>query len=939
MKPGDEVLHYRIVRQLGAGGMGVVYEAIDTRLGRHVALKLLADKLRWSPEIVERFEREAKIASSLNHPNICTVYDIGIHDDRKFIVMELLEGETLRERLHGQPLPVELVLDVGHQLADALDAAHAKGIVHRDVKPANILINRRGQAKLLDFGVAKLGTDAHAPAAETRPGGDVLTSAGTAVGSINYMSPEQARGEELDGRTDLFSLGLVLYEMTTGRPAFAGPTTAVVFDAILNRPPVDPRQLNDLAPDDLQRVILRSLEKDRRLRFQTAADMLAELDRIRRDAGVRASLASGATATATASAKTTTAVTPIEVKRMIPIGILALIGVAASAWFLWPRSTPPPALGAKDTVLVADFTNTTGDPVFDDALKQAVSVQLQQTPFVTLLPDSRVQRTLTMMQRSADEPVRGQVAREVCQRAGAKATVEGSIAALGTSFVLNLGVHNCETGAPLAQQQAQAASKEEVLKTLGGAVTEIRRHLGESLASIEKYDVPALDATTKSLEALRMYGLAIRTRVTKGDEAAIPFFQKAVEIDPDFGLAHAKLGVVLTNRGRTEEGRAAAAKAYEYKDRVSEYERLYIVWNHATRVLQDQKLALSSLELMTASYPRDWAARNNLGVYYVGQRDFKKAYEHFQQAVDIAPDEPQPLSNAAQMLLFLDRRDEAYALADRVFAIRSDGGLATTCWISAVRAGDPRADAFEQRAMTMATPQQIAATRSAIALWRGRLQDYYRLQDEQRTAARAAGDQGLLASLDLSEHFTRAAYEGGAGPAGLRTWAQGAGVPPPLKAQATVMLGMLGDVDGSRKILPALEQEGRKNQQIWVPATIGRAYVQGADGRAADGVATLERVLVEIPQAVDLNFHIGRLREIAGDPAGAIAAYRATIAAIPTLGLSPVVARCRLSLAEALLEQGDRAGANEQLDALLAQWKSADTEFALLKTARALRAR
>ena len=592
MKVGDEVQHYRIVRQLGAGGMGVVYEAEDTRLGRHVALKLLADRLRWSSENVERFEREARIASSLNHPNICTIYDIGIHEDRKFIVMELLEGESLRERIHGQPLPIDLVLDVGHQIADALDAAHAKGIVHRDVKPANILINRRGQAKLLDFGVAKLGDDVHAAAgAETRPGSEVLTTAGMAVGSINYMSPEQARGEELDGRTDLFSLGLVLYEMATAQQAFAGQTTAVVFDAILNRQPIDPRQLNAAVPEELARVITRSLEKDRRMRFQTAADMLAELGRIRRDTGVRSTVTSGATAASTPATTTAPAADTNTVRRMIPIGILALVGVAASAWFLWPGGNAAPALTEKDTVLVADFVNSTGDAVFDDALKQAVAVQLQQTPFLTLLPDQRVQRTLAMMQRSVDEPVRGGIARELCQRAGARATIEGSIAALGSSYVLNLNVHNCETGAPLAQQQAQASSKEDVLKSLGGAVTELRKQLGESLASIKKYDVPVIDATTSSLEALRMYGMANRTRATRGDEAAIPFFQKAMEIDPNFALAHAKLGVVLTNRGRTEEGRVAAAKAYEYKDRVSEYERLYIIWNHATRVLQDKKLS------------------------------------------------------------------------------------------------------------------------------------------------------------------------------------------------------------------------------------------------------------------------------------------------------------------------------------------------------------
>ena len=415
--------------------------------------------------------------------------------------------------------------------------------------------------------------------------------------------------------------------------------------------------------------------------------------------------------------------------------------------------------------------------------------------------------------------------------------------------------------------------------------------------------MPVLDATTTSLEALKMYGLANKTRATRGDEAAIPFFQKAVEIDPNFALAHAKLGVVLSNRGRTEEGRAAAAKAYEFKDRVSEYERLYIIWNHAARVVQDSKLALSTLELMTASYPRDYAARNNLGVYYIGQRDFAKAYEQFRQAVDIAPGRAAARSsNAALTLLFLDRRDEAYAMAERSLAIRPDGGLAVTCWSSAVRAGDPRADAFEQRAMAMATPQQIQSTRAAIALWRGRLKEFYKLSDEQRVTARASNDTGLVASLDLSEQFTRAAYEGNV--AGLRTWAKGADVSQPLRAQSTVMLGMLGDTDTARQFLPALEKDGRKNQAVWVPATVGRAYVQAADGRAADGVAALEKVLVEIPQGVDLNFHIGRLRELAGDPAGAVAGYRATIAALPILGLSPVVSAARVSLAEALHQAG-----------------------------------
>ena len=459
---GQHIQHYRIVRQLGAGGMGVVYEAEDTRLGRHVALKFLPEHLAISADTAERFEREAKIASSLNHPNICTIYDIGSHEGRRFIAMELVDGESLRGRINGQPLPLDAILDLGCQLADALDAAHKKGIVHRDIKPANVFITRRGQAKLLDFGVAKLGGEAHAippPDDATRASSDVLTTPGMAVGSINYMSPEQARGEELDGRSDLFSLGLVLYEMATGRQAFGGQTTAVVFDAILNRQPADPRHVNPALPEDVTRVVMRALEKDRKMRFQTAADMLAELGRVRRDTTGTTTHA-GATGTKDSAAP---AVTSRVRSRWLIYGGLAVAAAGVAGYFVL-NSGKATALTERDTILIADFVNTTGDPVFDDALRQAVAVQLQQSPFLSLMPDQRIQRTMRMMQQPPEAAVVGQVAREACQRAGAKATIEGSIAPLGSAFVISLGAHNCQTGAALAEQQTQAPNTGSGLK-------------------------------------------------------------------------------------------------------------------------------------------------------------------------------------------------------------------------------------------------------------------------------------------------------------------------------------------------------------------------------------------------------------------------------------------------------------------------------------------
>jgi len=950
---GEQVQHYRVLRQLGAGGMGVVYEAEDTRLGRRVALKFLPESHGLAAEAVERFEREARIASSLNHPNICTIYDVGTHGDRRFIAMELLDGEPLRSRIQGQPLPFDLVLDVGCQLADALEAAHARGIVHRDIKPANVFITKRGHAKLLDFGIAKFGGDSHDATSETRAAGDVLTVPGMAMGSINYMSPEQARGEELDGRTDLFSLGLVLYEMATGRQAFTGPTTAVVFDAILNRAPVEPRSMNPDLPDELQRVILRALEKDRRMRFQTAADMLAELSRIRRDTTGRTAAAAIGTTTGAgpivapaSGAVNASSIEPVvsgaapaatrTPNRRRPAWLVAAalaVPLAIVGWYFVGRGTPAPALSERDTVVIADFVNTTNDPVFDDALRQAVAVQLQQTPFLTLLPEQRMQRTLRQMQRPSDEPLVGAVARELCQRSGAKATVEGSIAPLGTNYVITLGVHNCETGAPLAQQQAQATSKEDVLNQLGSAVKQLRQHLGESLASIEKYDVPVAEATTASLDALRAYGQGLRARVTRGDEASIPFFSQAIERDPNFALAYAKLGVVSGNLGRGDDARKFAEKAYGFRDRVSEYERLYIDWNYASRVLQDPKKVRESLELLIAAYPRDFAARNNLGVYHNGRGEFEEALKQYVAASEIAPDEPSPISNAAYVLFNLNRFDEGSAFVDRALAIRPDGGLAVSRWLAAVTNDHPRASEFQGIAAQLATEDQMLFGRGFDALWRGRLEEYSRIQAQLRARAAATQNDDLRLTADLNERVTWATYDGGRHVDTLKA-SLTSDLHPAAAAQTAMILAMLGELAPARRVVPRLLQEGKNNQSIYAPATVAQAYLTAAAGKPQEAIAQLEALLAEIPRQLDINYFIGQIRAAAGDEEGAIANYRNVIAARSYLGANAAVPASRLALAALLKKRGDAAGAREQYDILLKQWKDADTEFKLLREAR-----
>ncbi len=904
--------------------MGVVYEAEDTRLRRRVALKFLPVETDADSAAVERFEREAQLASSLNHPSICTVHDIGTHENRPFIVMELLEGESLRSLIHGQPLPLEQVIDVSCQLADALDAAHAKGIVHRDIKPANIFVTSRGQAKLLDFGVAKLAGDRHGPAAgdETRAAADVLTQPGTAVGSVNYMSPEQARGEELDGRTDLFALGLVIYEMATGRQAFGGQTTAVVFDALLNRQPADPKLSNPDLPDDLQRVIERALEKDRRMRFQTAADMLAELKRIRRDstgATSAARAATGASASAIDMAPAAPATAPAAGgrSRRLTIGVPAVLILGALAWFVWSGARTP-AFTERDTILIADFVNTTGDPVFDDALKQAVSVQLQQTPYVTLLADGQVQRTLQLMQRGPDEPIVGGVARELCQRAGAQATVEGSIQPLGSSYVIALGAFNCATGAALVQQQTQADSKETVLGQLGAAIVALREGLGESLASMERFDTPVGDATTSSLEALRAYGQGLRVRATQDDESSLPFFERAIEMDPDFALAHAKLSVVAGNLRRTEVAETHAKRAYELRERVSEYERLYIEWNYASRVSHDDDAQLRALEMIIASYPRDFGAHNNLGVYYSSRGETKKAIAEYLLASEVAPTEPLPMANAVPLLFQEGRVEEGIALAERALALRPSGALAVQVWIAAAREGDPRADEFERQAEERAGADAMVEGRADMAVWRGQFETFGRLQNEVRATARNNGDQEAVLAADRQELLVRAMHQGGESPSKLASVVDG--WPDGERAQGIAILLLLGDPEPARRLLPGLSDSTDATAQQVVP--VAQSMLEAADGQFAPALERLNAIMRQA-SARELNFFRGFVLERSGDVQGAIADYREVLVGRANPGFGFFIPRARLELARLLAEAGDAAGAREQVP--ICSWRSGRT--------------
>ena len=980
---GTQFGPYRLLEKIGAGGMGEVYRVLDTRLEREVALKLVSDSYlvaeagSGSPSPLhphdtpahatphsgshvshERFLREARSAATLNHPNVCAIYDTGEQDGRPYLVMELLRGETLKRYLvkaGGKGLSPEEVVAFAQQAAAALAAAHAKGIIHRDIKPANLFVvdalRGKHQIKILDFGLAKkqagiavadsrtYGLPGSASSDETAVGlgeGTLeLTSPGSAVGTVSYMSPEQARGAPLDARTDLFSLGTVIYEMATGKTPFGGGSTADVFVALLREDPPPVSTVNPAMPKQLDAIVAKLLAKDVAQRYASAEELQEDLE--------------GLNVSATPAAK------PIAAKKpkwpwMAAAALLLLIA-GGLAWWKY-RSEVAPGPGAaetcgngsqakKDSLILADFVNHTGDPVFDTTLNQALQIDLEQSPVINIVSPQHLLQSVKYLGKPEGTPVTPAIAREIGEREGIKAIITGTIANLGKEYVITLTAQNTATGDEIVSEQAQAPDKEHVLDALGKAAAAMRGKLGEDLESIKKLDTPFGQATTSSLEAFRAYALGDKAHAKAHDiPEAEGHYLRAIELDPNFAMAYARLGVVYINSGQVTKANQYFSKAYELSKNVSERERLYIAGHYYEVVAGDIPKVIETLQEAIQAYPGQIDNYININVAYQYLGQYEQGLAYAQKAVELDPQDSIAAENLLSDYVALGRMDEAKKELERTQALglNSSTDDLVSYMVTYFLLGEPqqvqrimsqvagRQDEFVATQALAATQQYTGQYRMAEATIRRAVEQAGRAKASDAQAGfllESATARGLAGLCDSNEAVVQQALS-------LDKSRQ-------TQAAATLAAAVCGN---SKLALPlALELSKKFPQDTLIQnayAPLSKAFVALAAGRAQEAVDAAEPA-----KPYDSNLPASYAQGLAylqlHDAGHALTAFQSAVRAnsgTVQIAYPPFRAQVQLGLARAYAMGGDKPNAKKAYEAFLQTWKDADTDLPMLVAAK-----
>jgi serine/threonine protein kinase/tetratricopeptide (TPR) repeat protein len=962
----DKISHYRILAKLGAGGMGVVYLAEDMKLGRKVAIKVLSHEFTTNRDRLHRFEQEASAASNLNHPNILTIHEVGVDDGRHYIATEFIDGSTLRRKAAAQHLEIPEILDIAVQVASALEEAHSAGIVHRDIKPDNIMVRRNGYVKVLDFGLAKLTETVDRSPSDAEASTRVLvqTDAGVVMGTSHYMSPEQARGKPVDARSDIWSLGVVIYEMVAGRTPFEGETSTDVIVAITQKEPPPLARFAPNVPAELEWIVMKALRKDRDERYQTTKELLTDLRRLKQrlefetelersagpDSATRSRISAPTLPTTPEHAvrtevKTISHVSSAEyiangIKRhkIAAVVALLLIVASASAFYFYRRHSEP--LHERDTILLTDFVNTTGEPVFDGTLKQALAVQLGQSPFLTLFPEDRVRETLRFMGRSAEDRVTRDVGREICERQGIKAMLTGTIATLGSHYVITLEAMNPRSGDSIAREQIEAESKEKVLSSLGTAASNLRKKLGESLGSIKQYDVDIEQATTSSLEALKAYAMANDERAKGRARESLTFYKRAIELDPNFAMAYARIGVHYGNFEQLESAKPYVEKAYELRDRVSEREKLYITEKYFTYITGEIDKTIETLQTWSRLYPNDFIPHNNLSTNYQLIGRYDEAVKEALEAVRLSPDNMNAKDNLVASFVGLGRFDEAEQAEREAQKINADAlsAHANNYLFAYIRRDQAAMDRETQWAKGKPEESELTMITSFTALSLGKLKQARELQKrslelfKQQDRAEAATTALLTMAAHL-EQLGQCDEAKSNAKSGLNL----------LRGQKSLAMGAFvyaacDDLTQAQSLLNDARTAYPKNTVINVIVTpIVSAIAEQRKGNVSQAIQLLESVRsyqFGIVLGSSTAFLRGNLYLQQRMGKEAAAEFQSILDHPGSDYLSPAHTLAHLGLARAAVINGDTAAARKSYQDFFGLWKEADSDLPVLVQAR-----